>query len=206
MQLSASRPGRPFLRADEGAVAVEFALILPVILLIVWAFWQISDAYRLQWTLNRQTADLADMLVNQPEDIVFAGETEAVTIPLEQQLPTLVASANDLLKEALAKDVPGVRTGLVVEYAPGSLTEEGMPVVYTFAGGSRCSGLSDSAPLVTLLGDGGGALTPPSTSSSSGLRVLRVSSCFLRKDPPALMELAAPKELQSHYTALRKED
>lgn len=197
---------RVFIASKKGAVAVEFALILPIILLIVWTFWQMSESYRLQWALNRQTADLADMLANQPEDIVFAGETESVTIPLEQQLPTLVTSANDLLKAALAKDVTGVRTGLVVEYAPGSLSEEGLPVTYTFSGGARCGGINGTMPLTTLLGDGGGQLTPPSTSSSSGIRVLRVQSCFLRKDPPAFLKLIAPKEIQSRYTAIRKEN
>ena len=146
------------------------------------------------------------MLANQPEDIVFGGETQSVTIPLEQQLPTLVTSANSLLKEALAQDVTGMRTGLVVEYAPGSVTDEGMPVVYTYTGGSRCGGISGTLTLASLLGDGGGALTPPSTSSSSGVRVLRVQSCLLRKDPPAFLELTSPKELQSRYTALRKEN
>ena len=56
-----------FLTSGRGAVAVEFAFVLPIILLIIWAFWQMSESYRLQWTLNRQTASLADMLINQPE-------------------------------------------------------------------------------------------------------------------------------------------
>ena len=45
-----------FLISGRGAVAVEFAIVLPIILLIIWAFWQMSESYRLQWTLNRQTA------------------------------------------------------------------------------------------------------------------------------------------------------
>ena len=58
-----------FLVSGRGAVAVEFAFVLPIILLIIWAFWQMSESYRLQWTLNRQTASLADMLINQPEQL-----------------------------------------------------------------------------------------------------------------------------------------
>ena len=42
-----------FLVSGRGAVAVEFAFVLPIILLIIWAFWQMSESYRLQWTLNR---------------------------------------------------------------------------------------------------------------------------------------------------------
>ena len=68
-------------------MAVEFAFVLPIILLIIWAFWQMSESYRLQWTLNRQTASLADMLINQPEQLNFGGGTESVTLPLEQQFP-----------------------------------------------------------------------------------------------------------------------
>lgn len=62
-----------FLVSGRGAVAVEFAFVLPIILLIIWAFWQMSESYRLQWTLNRQTASLADMLINQPEQLNFGG-------------------------------------------------------------------------------------------------------------------------------------
>lgn len=38
-----------FLISGRGAVAVEFAFVLPIILLIIWAFWQMSESYRLQW-------------------------------------------------------------------------------------------------------------------------------------------------------------
>ena len=88
-----------FLTSGRGAVAVEFAFVLPIILLIIWAFWQMSESYRLQWTLNRQTASLADMLINQPEQLNFGGGTESVTLPLEQQFPVLIASANEMLKK-----------------------------------------------------------------------------------------------------------
>ena len=88
-----------FLVSGRGAVAVEFAFVLPIILLIIWAFWQMSESYRLQWTLNRQTASLADMLINQPEQLNFGGGSESVTLPLEQQFPVLIASANEMLKK-----------------------------------------------------------------------------------------------------------
>ena len=179
-----------FLVSGRGAVAVEFAFVLPIILLIIWAFWQMSESYRLQWTLNRQTASLADMLINQPEQLNFGGGSESVTLPLEQQFPVLI----------------GIRTGLTVEYATGKITNDGVPVIYTFANGARCGGIPGTLPLVSLLGDGGGALTPPSSSSNAGIRVLRVQSCMQRKEAPAYLTLVAPKEFQSRYTTLRKED
>lgn len=120
-----------FLISGRGAVAVEFAFVLPIILLIIWAFWQMSESYRLQWTLNRQTASLADMLINQPEQLNFGGGTESVTLPLEQQFPVLIASANEMLKNAISKDAAGIRTGLTVEYATGKITNDGVPVIYT---------------------------------------------------------------------------
>lgn len=120
-----------FLTSGRGAVAVEFAFVLPIILLIIWAFWQMSESYRLQWTLNRQTASLADMLINQPEQLNFGGGTESVTLPLEQQFPVLIASANEMLKNAISKDAAGIRTGLTVEYATGKITNDGVPVIYT---------------------------------------------------------------------------
>lgn len=195
-----------FLVSGRGAVAVEFAFVLPIILLIIWAFWQMSESYRLQWTLNRQTASLADMLINQPEQLNFGGGTECVTLPLEQQFPVLIASANEMLKNAISKDAAGIRTGLTVEYATGKITNDGVPVIYTFANGARCGGIPGTLPLVSLLGDGGGALTPPSRSSNAGIRVLRVQSCMQRKEAPAYLTLVAPKEFQSRYTTLRKED
>ena len=139
------------------AVAVEFAFVLPIILLIIWAFWQMSESYRLQWTLNRQTASLADMLINQPEQLNFGGGSESVTLPLEQQFPVLIASANEMLKNAISKDAAGIRTGLTVEYATGKITNDGVPVIYTFANGARCGGIPGTLPLVSLLGAGGGA-------------------------------------------------
>ena len=178
-----------FLVSGRGAVAVEFAFVLPIILLIIWAFWQMSESYRLQWTLNRQTASLADMLINQPEQLNFGGGSESVT-----------------LKNAISKDAAGIRTGLTVEYATGKITNDGVPVIYTFANGARCGGIPGTLPLVSLLGDGGGALTPPSSSSNAGIRVLRVQSCMQRKEAPAYLTLVAPKEFQSRYTTLRKED
>lgn len=195
-----------FLISGRGAVAVEFAFVLPIILLIIWAFWQMSESYRLQWTLNRQTASLADMLINQPEQLNFGGGTESVTLPLEQQFPVLIASANEMLKNAISKDAAGIRTGLTVEYATGKITNDGVPVIYTFSNGARCGGIPGTLPLVSLLGDGGGALTPPSRSSNAGIRVLRVQSCMQRKVAPAYLTLVAPKEFQSRYTTLRKED
>lgn len=120
-----------FLVSGRGAVAVEFAFVLPIILLIIWAFWQMSESYRLQWTLNRQTASLADMLINQPEQLNFGGGSESVTLPLEQQFPVLIASANEMLKNAISKDAAGIRTGLTVEYATGKITNDGVPVIYT---------------------------------------------------------------------------
>lgn len=174
-----------FLVSGRGAVAVEFAFVLPIILLIIWAFWQMSESYRLQWTLNRQTASLADMLINQPEQLNFGGGSESVTLPLEQQFPVLIASANEMLKNAISKDAAGIRTGLTVEYATGKMTDDGVPVIYTFANGARCGGIPGTLPLVSLIGDGGGALTPPSTSSNAGIRVLRVQSCMQRKEAPA---------------------
>lgn len=195
-----------FLVSGRGAVAVEFAFVLSIILLIIWAFWQMSESYRLQWTLNRQTASLADMLINQPEQLNFGGGTESVTLPLEQQFPVLIASANEMLKNAISKDAAGIRTGLTVEYATGKITNDGVPVIYTFANGARCGGIPETLPLVSLLGDGGGALTPPSRSSNAGIRVLRVQSCMQRKEAPTYLTLVAPKEFQSRYTTLRKED
>ena len=135
-----------FLVSGRGAVAVEFAFVLPIILLIIWAFWQMSESYRLQWTLNRQTASLAAMLINQPEQLNFGGGSESVTLPLEQQFPVLIASANEMLKNAISKDAAGIRTGLTVEYATGKMTDDGVPVIYTFANGARCGGIPGTLP------------------------------------------------------------
>ena len=111
-----------------------------------------------------------------------------------------------MLKNAISKDAAGIRTGLTVEYATGKITDDGVPVIYTFANGARGGGIPGTLPLVSLLGDGGGALTPPSSSSNAGIRVLRVQSCMQRKEAPAYLALVAPKEFQSRYTTLRKED
>ena len=92
-----------------------------------------------------------------------------------------------MLKNAISKDAAGIRTGLTVEYATGKITNDGVPVIYTFANGARCGGIPGTLPLVSLLGDGGGALTPPSSSSNAGIRVLRVQSCMQRKEAPAYL-------------------
>ena len=97
------------------------------------------------------------------------------------------------------------RGAVAVEFA-FVLPIDGVPVIYTFANGARCGGIPGTLPLVSLLGDGGGALTPPSRSSNAGIRVLRVQSCMQRKEAPAYLTLVAPKEFQSRYTTLRKED
>ena len=38
-----------------------------------------------------------------------------------------------MLKNAISKDAAGIRTGLTVEYATGKITNDGVPVIYTFA-------------------------------------------------------------------------
>lgn len=191
--------------SQRGAVAIEFALVLPAVLLIVWAFWQMSEAYRLQWDLNRQTAAIADMLVNQPEEFATQGTGESYTVSLDHQLPTLTTTANNLLKEALGKDNPDIHTGITVEYAPGTSTADGEVLSYNFSAGRRCPTITGTVPLLSLTGDAGGQLTPPATSTQSGIRLLRVQSCVMHKDRPSFLNLLAPKDYASKALAVRKE-
>lgn len=192
------------IASTRGSVSIEFALVLPVILLIVWAFWQVSEAYRLQWDLNRQSAALADMMANQTEEFTQPGTGEAYTVALETQLPALVITANQILKDALGKDNPDISTGLTVEYVPGTKNEDGEANSFSFSAGKRCQMPSDTQPLLSLIGDMGGALTPPSASSTSAMRLLRVQSCVEHKAKPVFMELTAPKGYVSKFTAIRK--
>lgn len=192
------------IASRRGAISIEFALVLPLILLIVWAFWQVSEAYRLQWDLNRQSAALADMMANQTEEFTQPGTGEVFTVSLEMQLPALVITANQILKDALGKDNPDISTGLTVEYVPGTKNENGEANSFSFSAGKRCQMPPDTQPLLSLVGDMGGALTPPSDSSTSAMRLLRVQSCVEHKKKPVFMELIAPKGYVGKFTAIRK--
>lgn len=191
--------------ATKGAVSLEFALVLPAVLLIVWTFWQMSEAYRMQWDLNRQSAALADMMINQPEDFDTPGTRERYHLQLELQLTTLTIVANNVLKEALGKDNPDLHTGIAVEYVPGTTAPDGEVLSYRFSAGRRCPTMAAASSLLSLTGDAGGPLTPPSTAANSGMRLLRVQACVQHQNRPAYMELFGPKEYVSQATAVRKE-
>lgn len=138
-----------FLRSGKGSVSTEFAVFLPMVLLLVWVFWNLGDAYRMQASLNRQTALIAEMVANQSEEFTVEGSTAPISIPLLAQLPTLVTTANDLLKDAIGKDNRDITTGITVEYLP-TFTVGQEPVVSTFTAGRQCPAIAGTQALLSL--------------------------------------------------------
>lgn len=196
---------KAFLRSGKGSISTEFAVFLPLVLLLAWVFWNLGDAYRMQAALNRQTALLADMVANQAEEYTLEGSTTPVSIPLLAQLPTLVNTANDLLKDALGKDNRDITTGITVEYLP-TFTVGQEPVVSTFSAGRQCPALPGTQALMSLSGAGGGSLTPSTETGMGAMRLLRVRACVNRNNAQEFFELVAPKQFLSQFIVTRKEN
>ena len=194
-----------FWKSQRGAVSIEFGLLLPMVLLIVWAFWTLGESYRMQSELNRQTALLAEMLANQPESYTLEGSETPVSIDLALQLPTLAASANDILKDALGKDNNDIQTGVIIEYLPAVAAGEEL-VAGNYAAGRQCERLPGTPSLISLSGAGGGMLTPGAENGAGAMRLLRVQTCVVRRNIPEFMELVAPKTYLSQFVTTRKEN
>ena len=182
-----------FWKSQRGAVSIEFGLLLPMVLLIVWAFWTLGESYRMQSELNRQTALLAEMLANQPESYTLEGSETPVSIDLALQLPTLAASAND------------IQTGIIIEYLPAVAAGEEL-VAGNYAAGRQCERLPGTPSLISLSGAGGGMLTPGAENGAGAMRLLRVQTCVVRRNIPEFMELVAPKTYLSQFVTTRKEN
>ena len=74
------------LRSERGAAAVEFALVVPLLLLSVFAIVSISRAFQVQGTLSAAAREAArSMAINNDQAAaqqaaVFAASTSAVTL------------------------------------------------------------------------------------------------------------------------------
>ena len=145
------------------------------------------------------------MVATQAEEYTLEGSTTPVSIPLLAQLPTLVNTANDLLKDALGKDNRDITTGITVEYLP-TFTVGQEPVVSTFSAGRQCPALPGTQALMSLSGAGGGSLTPSTETGMGAMRLLRVRACVNRNNAQEFFELVAPKQFLSQFIVTRKEN
>ena len=198
-----------FLKSKKAIVSPEFALVVPIFILIGIITVSLCSAYRIQNTLNRQTALLAEMLVNYPEAGIDEESGLTVITPLEDNLTTLTTSAYSLLENAVDDKNHEFTVGLVVEYINTNEYDENegtLPPVYSFVGGVGCSGLNNEA-LNALTYEGGGNLTVPVTEVT--FKILRVSSCLKDNGKNEWLNkfnMLMPTDYISTFVTARKND
>lgn len=189
-----------FLRDRHGALAIEIALFVPVFILIFWFTAEVCRSYRLENTVHRSTAAIADMIANQrlEEGVQF-----------RDALPDMVEPALLLLREMVTPGDPDAEVGIAVTYfdttsagvgAEDKSTDEEEPIMFTFRAGAMLpeQGLPDLFTQSEM-----GLVT---YDNAAKMELVRVEVCLKTKQSPySVKSYVFPDQYVSNFTAMRKE-
>ncbi len=197
-----------FLKGKEGAVGLEFALLVPILIVIVLGLYSANMYQRTDNTLHRETASMADILVNAPDGIVNE-EGEFVEIPLEELLPMRAESARVLLQRAFSSTDPhSVEVGVKLFYVNTSVQDDkNVPIVMEASAGSTCP-ISKSLSMAERMRPGETAIIPYTEGDGMlfpvpKLRLLRIETCVIPTFGDLKSTLKLPVFLTSEFTAMR---
>ncbi|MHA7153846.1 TadE/TadG family type IV pilus assembly protein [Arthrobacter sp. TMN-50] len=118
---------------ETGAVAVEFALILPILLLLVFGTVEFGRAYNTQVTLTHAAREgvRAMAIHNDPAVARTAAKNAAVSVN---------PSLTDANFRSIAACVPGAQTTVTIDYSLNTLTGITGPILMKGVGVMRCGG------------------------------------------------------------------
>ena len=182
---------RRFICGEHGGVAIELALMVSVLALVLWFGAEASYHYRLQNSLHRGTATLADILANRK-----LGDEET----LADRIPAEMAGALSMLQTMMGATGEG-SVGMTVSYydtpIPGTVPTA-VPMSWT---SGRVCGSGGLASLEEL-GVAGELIT---ASNVAKTELIRVETCFALSERPSVSRLVFPETYSSHFVTLRKE-
>lgn len=138
--------GRPGPGKEEGAVAVEFAFVVPVFLMLVFGIFEFGRAFNIQVSLSQAARESARYVAVHYADSDFTvGAAQAAGVAAAPSVP--LTSANVALSYSSGTAcAPGVNVVSTVTYSTGFMTGLdqmiGAPQPFTVKGKGvmRCGG------------------------------------------------------------------
>lgn len=186
-----------FPRSDRGSVAVEAALLIPAVFLVLWLFATAAFSWRLEGATHRATAALADMLANQR-----TGTSETLPERLERMAPQLGSMFLEMVTGESSEQGTlrsQMQYGVLLTYY-NSLS--GSEIVFENIGNLGCSGPSAS---LKVLGTAGGDNSLVTENNYGGLQLLQVKAC-VRYSGMIVDTVVMPREFSSSFIAVRREE
>lgn len=185
---------RCFFRSTAGAVAIETALVIPLLILLTMITVGTVLHLRSQNSLNRETASLADMLAN---GAVLAAD---ISLSPDEVLDAHASVALALLEKSLQHEsILPVKAGVIVSIYDSSVKDEdGNTHLQTARAGLVCPVLPNEADLAEAAEDGPAPLV---VDPLSAFALVRLQTCIEPQWPPMLKTVKLPILLQSRFTA-----
>lgn len=191
---------RAFHQEEKGVASIEFGLMLPIIVVFILGTYTVGLYQRYENTLHRETASIADILVNSPDGFTNA-DGEYAPLPIEEAVAMKADAALVLLGESFSPGVPeNAAVGVSVSvYDSGMLDKNGEPIVYTAISGEECSNAEEEIPFGVEANNEKAPLVP----KDKFVRLLRLRTCVKPSISPAGEKIALPAEINSQFTVMR---
>lgn len=188
------------LADSRGSVAVETALVIPVLLLSLYAAADIGYYLLAHAAVHRATASFAELVVN-----------ETPVEPDRNDATDSDSAAYNAIRESHATDTGRSWLRLVDLMIDNDGDTTGIAVVARYCIASDAgNAFGDFAPLqagnVANTCPSGAAVTCGTELEDTNLAYLRVRICYLYQPPvPTLSRFVLPERIESRFLALRKD-
>lgn len=173
---------------QQGAIAVEAALLIPVFLLVMVVGAMLADFFLAQQRLHRSTAALADVLANQP-----LNHGESLFVRIENEWDATTKLFNQMALPV--RPDQEVKHQLQVSYLDTTLLTDG-GVAQVAGDELECaSGAEDMLVVAQSL------ITPSNVARSE---LVRVEVCMHYQPLIPMTQWVLPEHISSHFVAQRR--
>lgn len=188
----------------SGSVAVETALMTPIVIMILWLLSGLSYTWRMEGAVHRATAALADVLANQR-----GASNEMFSVSLQNAFPHLGESFVEMVSGERRQDGQirsKMEYGIGVSYYDSKVGSASDPkdnsvIMQT---GLRCNNILETEEL-SVLGEPGGESSLVTQLNMGSLKLVRVDAC-IRYQGAKIYSLLMPGEFTSSFIAVRREE